>query len=107
MFPKTLFVDILENTDKTDVGSYEDNVHIVSYRSIERGKRNYGVSGYDAPSLIAPLQTFRSLYYWNLESYAHAIVMFHILKTKEGLLSGILTQLTVRQSSEMLSLIIH
>lgn len=74
MFPKTLFVDILENTDKTDVGNYEDNVHIVSYRPIERGKRNYGVSGYGAPSLIAPLQTFSSLCYWNLESYAHAIV---------------------------------
>jgi len=64
----------------------DDNVHIVSYRRIEHAKLRYGIhnvyyfvfnyAGVDAFAIraVAPLQSLRSLFYWNLEKFAHAIV---------------------------------
>lgn len=72
MWPKSIFIDILENSHRTEAKD-KANVHVVSYHRIRHAKLSYGV---DAKSVdaVAPLQSLRSLFYWNLEKFASVIV---------------------------------
>eukprot|EP00698_Gefionella_okellyi_P019743 TRINITY_DN6097_c0_g3_i3.p1 TRINITY_DN6097_c0_g3~~TRINITY_DN6097_c0_g3_i3.p1 ORF type:complete len:186 (+),score=26.42 TRINITY_DN6097_c0_g3_i3:382-939(+) len=70
MWPKSIWINMFENSkDEYDKG----NVHVVSYRQIQHGKLLYGVRA-RAIRAVAPLQSLRSLFYWNLEKFAHAVV---------------------------------
>lgn len=73
LWPKSIFIDMLENTKKTAAKSY-DNVNIVSYKQIEHVKKDYGTDGKNPIELVSPLQTMRNLLYWNLDAYARATV---------------------------------
>ncbi|KNC50790.1 uncharacterized protein AMSG_06688 [Thecamonas trahens ATCC 50062] len=72
MWPKSIFIDILENAEHTAAASH-DNVHVVSYRRDRAATRSYGIDAQPI-SGVAPFQPIRSFFYFNLESFAHAIV---------------------------------
>lgn len=71
MWPKSLWIHLFENTNMfTDK---KKNVHVVSYRRIKHATLSYGVDA-EAVTAVAPLQSLRSIFYWNLERFANAIV---------------------------------
>ena len=72
MWPKSIWVNMFENAYRTSAGSH-DNVNVVSYRRVKHAVLSYGTDG-DAPEAVAPLQSLRSLAYWNLERFANVIV---------------------------------
>jgi len=72
IFPKSIFVHIFENAAHSAVRS-NSNFNVVSYRRIRHANRSYGLDAMGIEA-VAPLQTFRSLAYFNLEWFADAIV---------------------------------
>lgn len=73
VWPKSIFIDILENTKRSAAKSY-NNINIISYKQIEHVKKDYGTNGKNPIELVSPLQTIRNLLYWNLDAYAHATI---------------------------------
>jgi hypothetical protein len=73
MFPKSIFIDMLENAQRTAAKSH-DNVNVVVYKQIDYAKKDYGVYAQNIIDLVAPLQPLRNFWYWNLDAYARAIV---------------------------------
>lgn len=73
MWPKSIFIDIFENYEKTAIKSY-DNITVVSYRQIDFAKTDYGEKAIASIELVSPFQTLRNLFYWNLDVYAHVII---------------------------------
>jgi len=72
IWPKSVWVNIFENCNRTAAKS-EDNINVVSYHRIKHAKLSYGI---DAISIgaVAPLQSLRSISYWNLDRFAAAVV---------------------------------
>jgi hypothetical protein len=73
VWPKSIFIDILENYENTITKSYQ-NISIVSYKKMEHSEKDYGLNLNNPIEIVSPLQTFRNLFYWNLDAYAHVIV---------------------------------
>eukprot|EP00455_Lapot_gusevi_P018193 TRINITY_DN1987_c0_g1_i6.p1 TRINITY_DN1987_c0_g1~~TRINITY_DN1987_c0_g1_i6.p1 ORF type:complete len:152 (-),score=23.80 TRINITY_DN1987_c0_g1_i6:67-474(-) len=48
-------------------------MHVVSYRRVRHAKLSYGIDA-DSITAVAPLQSIRSLFYWDLERFAHVVV---------------------------------
>lgn len=73
MWPKSIFIDMFENCEETNVKSY-DNIDIVSYKCMYHVKKDYGLNLKNPIDLVSPLQIFRNIFYWNLDACAHATV---------------------------------
>ena len=69
MFPKSIFIDMLENAEQTTAKSHK-NVNVVSYNIIPYAKRSYGTYSQYIFDMVGPFQPLRNLWYWNLDAYA-------------------------------------
>ncbi|VBB19041.1 hypothetical protein YASMINEVIRUS_1573 [Yasminevirus sp. GU-2018] len=73
MWPKSIFIDMFENTKHTNAKSY-DNLDVVSYRCMYHVEKDYGKNAKNPIELVSPLQFFRNLFYRDLRAFAHAEV---------------------------------
>lgn len=72
LWPKSIFINMFENSHKTTVGS-PSNMHVVSYRRIKHAHRSYGIDAQPITA-VAPLQSARSVMYYDLERFANVVV---------------------------------
>lgn len=72
-WPKAIWINMFENYQHTVIKTRE-NLKVISYRRIKHAKRAYGQDRSQVITQVAPLQTFRSLTYFNLEKFADQIV---------------------------------
>jgi hypothetical protein len=74
IWPKSIWINMFENYGITDIRSKE-NMSVVFYKRIPHCHHEYGAGGnlYTIDA-VAPLQSLRSMSYFNLQSFADAIV---------------------------------
>lgn len=76
VWPKTLFINMFENFDKTNIKS-QSNMHVIYYEQPKNiSKPFYGVT--DRPiwfeNSVAPFQSIRNYFYGDLKHFANIIV---------------------------------
>lgn len=71
-WPKAIWINMFESYQQTEIGTL-NNMSVVSYRMIKHAHQQYA-NGSPSITQVAPLQTFRTLSYFNLEKFAHRIV---------------------------------
>lgn len=73
IWPKSIFIDLFENANRTSAGGH-DNVRVVNWRRVSHVPVAYGVDADTYLVGVAPLQSLRSLWYFDLSRFAHATV---------------------------------
>eukprot|EP01098_Paradermamoeba_levis_P009853 TRINITY_DN4124_c0_g1_i2.p1 TRINITY_DN4124_c0_g1~~TRINITY_DN4124_c0_g1_i2.p1 ORF type:complete len:276 (-),score=79.08 TRINITY_DN4124_c0_g1_i2:130-957(-) len=72
MWPKSIWINIFENADKTTAGGY-NNINTVYYNRIRHAALSYGVNA--APiEAVAPFQSLRNFFYFDLKNFCNAVV---------------------------------
>jgi len=65
MWPKAIFIDMLENCEDTAIKSYA-NIDIVRYECMYNVKKDYGINERNPIELVSPFQIFRNINYRDL-----------------------------------------
>lgn len=73
VWPKSVFIDLFENAERTSAGGH-GNVRVVTWRRVDNAARAYGVDADMYLVGVAPLQSLRSLWYFDLSRFASATV---------------------------------
>ncbi|KJE91653.1 hypothetical protein CAOG_02761 [Capsaspora owczarzaki ATCC 30864] len=73
MWPKSIWIDMFENSTRSAGIGGRDNMNVVAYRRIKHAQLSYGVDA-DPIEAVAPLQSARAFLYWNLERFANVVV---------------------------------
>lgn len=76
LWPKSIWINMFENYEKTEIKE-KSNMSVVYYKRIPHCYHTYGTGGNENSftiDAVAPLQSLRSLSYFNLQSFADVVV---------------------------------